>query len=79
MVKSSFVVGVFDAPLEFQLSAIDSASLFYGDLTGLTFCGAKTFVLDGESTFASINDGKLALKSQPVGIYFVNVVSSLSH
>jgi len=61
MVTSDFVVGVFDALLEFPLSAIDSASLFYGDLTGLTFCGAKTFVLDGESTFASIKDGKLAL------------------
>ena len=78
MVQSSFTVSVFGTPLDILLSAVDSVSLIYGDQTGLTFCGNKTYALDGASTFASVKDGKLTISSQPVGTYYLSVISTLS-
>jgi len=78
MVQSSFTVSVFGTPLDILLSAVDTISLIYGDQTGLTFCGNKTYALDGASTFASVKDGKLRISSQPVGTYYLSVVSTLS-
>ena len=78
VVQSSFTVSVFGTPLDIPLNAVDSVSLIYGDQTGLTFCGSKNYALDGASTFASVKDGKLTISSQPVGTYYVSVVSTLS-
>ena len=72
------MISVSRPPLVVNLNTFDYASLLYGDHTGLTFCGPKSYSLAAESSVATIKDGVLKLASSQIGTYELSIVAAMS-
>jgi len=76
--QTHFTIGVMKPAAEVTLSATDSVSFAYGDRSGLTFCGPRSYSLQGDSQVASMKNGVLKLKAEEKGTYQVEVVTALA-
>ena len=67
--QTDFIIGVMKPAVAVTLSATDSVSLAYGDRSGLTFCGPRSYSLQGDSKVASMKNGVLKLKGEEKGTF----------